>query len=339
MSLGWAPLLVAAPAPPFSLTLRTGFNETLKIPGLLRAAVGDEKVARVRAFPPDVLLVTARQSGKTLVRAWGTAGESTISISVVGGEVIDSIRDDGDSSVIRISIEFLEVTSSAGEALGLRWPDSIHFSGAGGASGDLASSAINYSASVTSSKGALNLLVKKGLAKILARPELFVRTGEEASFHSGGEFPVAYSNASSGTFHRRVDWKPYGLSLKVKPRSHDHLHIQSDVALELSELNHGAGLEGIPSLTRRKLETKTSSLDGETVILSGLLRQVEGKTKEGIPILSDLPLLGDLFGQRGTHTEDTELFMTVTYSFTTVERNRQKQRDWDSRLRAKKVDL
>ena len=327
----------AAPAPPSSLTLQSGFNETIKINGLRQAAIGNDKVARVRALPPDVLLVTARLPGKTLVRVWGADGEQAIDVTVVGSETAEAVREDGDSNVIRIAVEFVEVSSSAGEALGVRWPDSLSLSGSAAFSGG-AGSSFSYSANANAGKASLDFLIKKGLAKILARPELFVRAGEEASFHSGGEFPVAYSNASYGSFHRRVDWKPYGLSLKVKPRSHDHLHIQSDVQLELSELNHAGGAEGIPALTRRKLDTKTSSLDGETIILSGLLRQVEAKTREGIPILSDIPLLGEIFGTRASHTEDTELFMTVSYSFTTRERVRQRQREWGV-IREKKVTM
>lgn len=320
----------AAPAPPTSLTLQSGFNETIKISGLRQAAIGNDKIARVRALPPDVLLVTARQPGKTVVRVWGKAGEETIDVTVMGTDTAEAVREDGDSNVIRIAVEFVEVSSSAGETLGVRWPDGVALSGSAALTGGANGPAFGYSAHGNAGKASLDFLIKKGLAKILARPELFVRAGEEASFHSGGEFPVAYSSASYGSFHRRVDWKPYGLSLKVKPRSHDHLHIQSDVQLELSELNHAGGAEGIPSLTRRKLDTKTSSLDGETVILSGLLRQVEGKTREGVPILSDIPLLGEIFGQRATHSEDTELFMTVAYSFTTRERVRQRQRDWNA---------
>ncbi len=339
VSLGWASsFLTATPAPPSSLSLRSGFNETIRVPKLSRAAVGDEKVVRVRALPPDVLLITARKPGKTMVRAWGANGEVVYPVEVLAIENVDSVRTDGDSDVIRIALEFIEVSGAVGESLGIRWPDAFHFSGGAGFQGDGSSSGLNYSASITSGKGLLGTLVRRGLAKILARPELFVRTGEEASFHSGGEYPVAYSTASQGSFHRRVDWKPYGLTIKVRPRSTDQLHIQSDVALELSELNHANGTEGIPSLTRRKLDTKTNSLDGETIILSGLLRQSQGKGNEGTPLLSDLPLIGSLFGQRTKSSEESELFMTVTYTFTTREKNRQKLQDWQSRVAQREVN-
>jgi len=338
---------MAAPAPPLppgtagnlnvkiNLNLRAGFNETIKVPGLLRAAVGDQKVIRARALPPDVLLLTALKPGKTLVRAWGSAGEKVFHVDVASAEAIDRSGPEGESNVIRIAVEFIEVSSSAGESLGLKLPEAIQFSASSALQGDALSSAWNYTANATSSRGLFQSLVKKGLAKVLARPELFVRTGEEASFHSGGEYPVAYSTASQGAFHRRVDWKPYGLSLKVRPQSHDRLNIHSEVQLELSELNQANATDGLPSLTRRKLDTKTSSLDGETIVLSGLLRQTKGNTREGIPVLSDIPLLGGLFGQRGETIEDTELFMTVNYSFSTRAKNLRAVRDLEERIRAK----
>ncbi len=312
--------------------MRHGFNETVKVPGLSRAAVGDQKIVRARALPPDVLLITARAPGRTVVRAWGTQGEIVIPIEVATPEVAGEPAPEGESNVIRIAVEFLEVSAAAGEHLGLKLPDAIQFTGAAALQGGGAGVTGSYTANATSARGLFQSLVRKGLAKILARPELFVRAGEEASFHSGGEYPVAYSTASYGSFHRRIDWKPYGLSLKVKPSSHDRLHIHSEVHLELSELNQAQAAEGIPSLSRRKLDTKTSSLDGETIILSGLLRHTEGTTREGIPILSDIPLIGGLFGQRGESKEDTELFMTVTYSFTTRARTQKRLRDWQSRV-------
>ena len=323
---------IAAAALPTPLSLRNGFNETVKVPGLSRAAVGDQKVARARALPPDTLLITAMKPGRTVVRAWGSQGEVVIPIEVAAPEAAGEPLPEGESNVIRIAVEFLEVSAAAGEHLGMKLPDAIQFSASAALQGGASGAAGTYTANATSARGLFHSLVKKGLAKILARPELFVRAGEEASFHSGGEYPVAYSTASQGAFHRRVDWKPYGLSLRVKPQSADRLHIHSEVHLELSELNQAQASEGIPSLSRRKLDTKTSSLDGETIILSGLLRHTESTQNEGIPILSDIPLIGGLFGQRGEQKEDTELFMTVTYSFTTRARTQKRLRDWQSRV-------
>jgi len=56
--------------------------------------------------------------------------------------------------------------------------------------------------------------------------------------------------------------------VKVRPQSSDQIHLQSDIALEISEPNTALSVNGVPALTRRKLDTKMNSLDGETVVLS-----------------------------------------------------------------------
>ena len=146
-----------------------------------------------------------------------------------------------------------------------------------------------------------------------------MRLGEEAVFHSGGEFPVATSTAeNSGRNYRHIEWKGYGLTAKVLPQSVDRIHISSDINLEISELISSQNIEGIPALNRRSLKTKMSSLDGETVILSGLVKQNSKKEKEGVPFLSSIPLIGPLFFTKTSEgSEQTELLMAVTFSMTT----------------------
>ncbi|MEQ1843243.1 MAG: type II/III secretion system protein, partial [Verrucomicrobiales bacterium] len=87
-------------------------------------------------------------------------------------------------------------------------------------------------------------LAQTGDAKLIASPELFVREGEEATFHSGGEFPVSTSSENYGRFHRHVEWKPFGVHLKVRPQSFDGLHISSEINVEISELNAGLAVDG-----------------------------------------------------------------------------------------------
>src|SRR5207248_1584837 len=120
-----------------------------------------------------------------------------------------------------------------------------------------------------------------------------------------------------GRYHRQVDWKPFGISVRVRPQSADRYHISSDIRIEVSELNPAASMDGIPGLTKRHLETKMSSRDGETVVLTGLVRQAASVEKEGLPFLSNIPLLGLLFSSKRTTGDENEILMAVTFSFTT----------------------
>jgi Flp pilus assembly secretin CpaC len=80
----------------------------------------------------------------------------------------------------------------------------------------------------------VNHLVKEGWAKIVANPELYVRLGEEANFHSGGEFPVSTITENYGHSRKHIEWKPWGLTAKVKPLSNDELSYRRKTLLSHS---------------------------------------------------------------------------------------------------------
>ncbi len=297
------------------LQLGVGLSKSLSVDKLARAAVANGKVAKARALPPSTLLLTGIHPGKTTVRAWDEKGvESVYEVDVVPADLVRTPADDGDG-VVKISLEFLEIDSLVGESLGIRWPDAIHFQGAG--HWEQATSGLNYTATFGSARGLIQLVLHQGWGRVLAKPDLYVRLGEEAIFHSGGELPVSTATETYGRYHRQVEWKPFGLTVRVRPRSGDHYHISSDIKVDVSELNPATAIEGIPGLTKRNFETKMSSRDGETVILSGLVRQAASVEKEGIPFLSGIPLLGSLFSSKRTTGDENEIMMAVTFSLAT----------------------
>lgn len=324
--------LAERPGGGYPVAVAVGGSHTLVVPGLRRAAVGSSKLLRVTALPPSTLLLTGVQPGRTLVRAWNEAGdESLFEVEVQPPEARPA--EDG-AGVVKVVLEFLEVDSTLGESLGIRWPEALQFSAGGSLQGDLAHAGLNFAVPFTSAKGWIQHLSRNGWAKLLAKPELYVRLGEEARFHSGGEIPVSTSVSTTAGYHRQVDWKPYGLSVRVRPQSGDRLRISSDVRVEIAELNPAAGMDGVPALVRRNVETKMTSWDGETVVLSGLTRRVASADKEGLPLLAHIPGLDLLFAKRGRRVEETEIFMAVTFALTTRAAVRDRVGDSRSRLEA-----
>lgn len=315
------------------LVLGAGQNRSLHIPGITKAAIGSSKIARVRALPPDSLLVTALSAGTTTLQVWKSDGsEETHWIEVLPPALHESFHNPEGQGVIQVALEFLELDSALSESLGIRWPEAVHFASAGALQGATQMSGLNYSASFQSAPAWIALLCRKGWARVLARPELYVRLGEEAQFHSGGEFPVPSSVESYGGYQRRVEWKPYGLTVKVRPQSGDRYLIRSDIRVEISEIDGAAAVNGIPAITRRQLDTKMESLEGETVILSGLVRQARAAGRESVPLLGDIPLLGDLlFSQTTESSRSTEILMAVTFSVSTAAKARERIRKWEEK--------
>jgi Flp pilus assembly secretin CpaC len=322
------------PPDPTPLTLAVGMSTTVQLPHLARAAVADGKIARVRSVSPSALLITGLRAGNTMVRAWSAEGREWVyQVAVVSRPLSERMNRGAERGVVKVALEFLELDRAFTRGVGIRWPDTIHFNGSAALQGSADNSGLNYVLTFTSAQGWLQSLVREGWARILAQPDLYVRLGEEAVFHSGGEIPVPSATETYGREYRHVEWKPFGLTVKVRPESGDSLHISSDIRLELSELNPAASVEGIPALTRRQLDTKMDSLDGETVILSGLLRQVGSEEKEGVPVLSSIPLLGSLFSRRGQSHQETEIFVAVTFSLTTRSAEKEKAAVESQRLK------
>lgn len=301
-----------------TLVLGKNQNQTLTIANLSRVAVGNSKIIKVKTIPPSTILLTGLSLGKTSLRVWDEKErEKEIFVAVIPSESIESSPLNLRGQVARVSLQFLEINESIGRNSGVQWPETLTFGGAGTIQSSAASAGINYSLSFSTASGFLQLLLKEGWARIVASPELYVRLGEQAIFHSGGEFPVSTGTDSFGRYQRKVDWKKYGLTAKVKPESPDQIHFQTDIQLEISELDHSYQLENIPSIVARNFSTKMDSLDGETVILSGLTRQTRQVDEQKVPLLGDIPLLGALlFTSSGSGRKNTDLLMAVTIGMT-----------------------
>lgn len=300
------------------LVIGKNTNRTLSIKNLTRVAVGNSKIVKVKAIPSSSILITGLALGKTSLRVWDERGlEKVFWVTVVPLESLESSPFNSRGQVARVSLQFLEINESLGRNAGIQWPETLTFSGAGALKGAEVTAGVNYSLSFSTASGFIQLLIKEGWAKVVASPDLYVRLGEQALFHSGGEFPVATGTDSFGRFQRKVEWKKYGLTARVKPESPDQIHFQTDIDLEVSEVDQAYQVENIPSLVARNFSTKMDSIDGETVVLSGLVRQTTQHEEQRVPILGELPLIGSwLFSRKSSGRKETDLLMAVTISMT-----------------------
>ena len=294
-------------------------NQTVVVNGLTRAAVANSKLLTVRAIPPNKLLMTGKHAGKTMVRAWTNSGqEQSFDVTVLPTRLYESSMGRDSDEVVKVALEFIEVDTSDSENFGIRWPDIIEASAAASIQGTINTTGLNYVGNVTSTKAWIEQLMVRGWARILARPSLYVRLGEQVVFHSGGEFPINSLSEKYGIYHRTIEWKPFGLTVKIRPDSGDSLNLSSEVDIEISERDASVNAEGVPSLTKRNLVTKMNSKHGETVVLTGLVRQLTTRFKEGTPWLSSIPILGWLFFSRNRKmNQQSEVLMAMTLSFRT----------------------
>jgi len=302
-------------------------SETLKIPGLQKVAIANKELAKVRALENGVLLITAKKSGITTLRVWKINGlEEVYELHLVPRVLIP--KGDPKDSVVHVVVEFYEISSKGGEKFGIKLPDTFTLLSQAG----VMNGGFQYSANMGLSPMTLQAMVRDGVAKILAKPNLSVVLGEEAVFHSGGELPIPKaSEISLVKVQRNVEWKPYGMSVRIRPQSASSLRIGSEIKVEMSEVQNYQSIEGIPSLSQRKVHTKIVSEDGETVLISGLQRQLQSNIEEGA-FLNRIPILGPIFGVKEKSQETSELLVALTLSFATRSKERESIEQMHERL-------
>ena len=161
----------------------------------------------------------------------------------------------------------------------------------------------------------LKALQQRGYFQSLAEPNLIAYNGQEASFLAGGEFPVPIVTGGELTAAVSVIFKEFGVRLNFKPTIAGDL-IRLHVRPEVSSLdfNNGVLLQGfrIPALTTRRAETEVELRDGQSFAIAGLLDNISQTDTAALPILSQIPIIGNLFKSQASRKEKTELLVIVT---------------------------
>src|SRR4029078_5616675 len=151
----------------------------------------------------------------------------------------------------------------------------------------------------------------------LAEPNLIAMNGQEASFLAGGEFPVPIVQGGSGNSTAvTIVFKEDGVGLNFKPTIIDEDHIRLELEPEVSTMDfaNGVRFQGfvVPVVRTRRAHTGIELRDGQSFALAGLLDNSETRSISKIPVLGDVPILGNLFKSTQFQKNETELVFLVT---------------------------
>jgi type II secretory pathway component GspD/PulD (secretin) len=156
----------------------------------------------------------------------------------------------------------------------------------------------------------LNALISSGHAEILATPRLLTLNNHEADLLIGETYPVTYFDARSGG--QQVQFVDIGVKLRLTPTIGSDGSVTAEVHPEYSAIEGFVG--GYPVLTSRKVDTRLRVRDGETIVLGGLLRDIDSEAVTRVPGLSSIPILGKLFQDRQrTHQRDEVVFLITPH--------------------------
>ena len=153
----------------------------------------------------------------------------------------------------------------------------------------------------------LTALVNQGKAKVLSRPSVMTLSGEQATIQIGGQIP--YSTASSnGT---NTEFKNYGIILQVKPVVDSQDRINSAIHAEVSSISGETG-DGQPILATRSADSVISLNSGMPIVIGGLMDSSETRKVLKIPLLGDIPILGEFFKHTSKSRDNREIIIVVT---------------------------
>lgn len=161
--------------------------------------------------------------------------------------------------------------------------------------------------------GVMRALEQDGNLQSLAEPNLIAYNGKQASVLVGGEIPVPVVSGASGNVS--VSWKEFGVRLRFTPTiAGDVIRLQVRPEVSALDFTNGITLSGfrIPALTTRYAETEVELRDGQSFAIAGLLNTMGQNDASAVPILSRIPIIGNIFKSRARRSEETELMVLVT---------------------------
>jgi len=215
------------------------------------------------------------------------------------------------SQMVAVSADIVEISGSVQKTRGFSWNQFFDFTESS-IPGIITLGDFERKTQLSAS---LKLLETEGKAQMLSNPKVITKSGTQANFTVGGEIPVPYSN-NQGV---GAEFKKFGVILVVLPvvltEKKDTVDVQ--IQLEVSNPDYSkpvvASGTTIPSMITRQIQTEVEIKSGETLVIGGLKRSSRNVSKNRVPILGSLPLIGVLFSSTDIVEEQSSLFLFVTF--------------------------
>jgi general secretion pathway protein D len=166
----------------------------------------------------------------------------------------------------------------------------------------------------------LNALDSVTHVEVISSPQVMVLNNQLASLEVGDQVPILSGEAQStvtadSPVVNSVEYLDTGVILRVTPRVNRSGQVMMDISQEVSGVDNSASSVstiGSPTIQQRKIESSVSIGDGETVALGGLFSDQVSTSRNGIPWLDRIPVLGYLFGATDNSHNRTELMVLIT---------------------------
>ncbi len=167
----------------------------------------------------------------------------------------------------------------------------------------------------------LNALQERTNVKVVSAPKLLVLNNQSAALQVGDQVPISTGSATNligntNAVINTIEYKDTGVILKITPRINASGLVQLDVSQEVSQISTSAAGSSAtqrqsPTISTRRIASTVSVRDGEVIALGGLFSTTKSFGKNGIPLISQIPVIGGLFGTHRNTERRTELIVLL----------------------------
>jgi len=244
-----------------------------------------------------------------LVKGTVKADERTSSLVIEAAEaqharalgLIEAL--DRELAQVLIEARLEELSGDAGRRLGLDWSfNGLTFTP--NAYGQWVSVSLDFLTNLTA-------LEEQGKASLISRQHTFTVSGKTGKILIGDRIPVMIQEVQDGVAVTKLDFINAGIELSITPTVSEDGTITATVKPVISSIV-GWTPQNYPQIRTRELETIVSLKSGNTAVIGGMLHRDEIESLAKVPILGEIPLLGELFKKRSTTTEHTEIVVMIT---------------------------
>ncbi len=263
-----------------------------------------------------------------IVPVWRQNAVMVLAPTEYRSSVVDLIRSmDKPGRQVLISAVVAEISTEDATNLGLRWssqaisptnPDNSVSVGTSTTATENSFLGDLFDTSVLNVDADLNLILQalneKTGVSILSEPRIFTSDNQEAEFFDGQDIPfITQSNTNQqGGVTQSFDYRAVGIQLRIRPRITVNRDVDLRVNLELSSIQPQQTLFGGFIVDRRETTTQLIVKDGQTIVISGILRTEDTDIRRKVPLLGDIPLIGLLFQSMDKSKRQTELVAFIT---------------------------
>ncbi|MEC8010694.1 MAG: pilus assembly protein N-terminal domain-containing protein [Pseudomonadota bacterium] len=332
--LTWCNALLAADFGAIDFEILEGEVKTIEANNIERLAVGDGKLVQVQLLDNGHILLIGQAAGSTSLRTWKKNGtEQSYRIIVKSKSIHEDIQM---RPTINMKVRIIEFRESSLKQIGINWdkntagpsffvakdfistPSSSVVQNIAGDSLNMVGSSQTplFLGSTIALSSTISFMQTIGHATTLAEPMLSCLSGQDASFLAGGQVPFSSVDTNGQAF---INFKDYGIKLNIQPVADRHKRISTRISTEVSQIDGSVSVNGVPGFITRSTNTHMNVLDGQTIVISGLMQNNTREDIDYIPGLANLPIIGEMFKHKNFSEEKTQLVIFVTPTIMTPE--------------------